>query len=540
MSTLEDVVGPDVELAASVAVDDLRRARRKRRIGDVAWGDLAYRVYTTTLGCIVFAIFASGWVGDNELSASATADIVRLGPAWAGLGAAVAVLLGLRSGRRGGPLALEGADVYHLLLAPVDRSRVLRRPAVGIVGYGIAGGAAVGGLAGALLSQRLPGNNAEWMASGVLYGGAVASLLLGSAMVCASRKVDSRILIGASLLLVLWSVAAVAEVVTVSPFTWLGSILFWPLTWNPVDGLWVLVAALITAAGLHWIGGLSIEAAQRRTRLVGQLRFAVTQQDLRSVLLLRRQLSSERPRNTSRIKRIPLPIGRRFPIFARDVQSAARWPLVRILRVAILAVGAAMASRGIWSGTTPLILVAGIATYIAALDAIEPMAQEIDHPMMVDSYPVPSGVVMQHHLAAPVLIMALAGGLGAVIAWAMSPSANAAIVGVITVVSASMTAVAGAAVSVASEAILDESDAAMMPPEVAGPRVVFRMAWPPVIAIIGFVPVIGAQRAARLGHDPLVPAVWLAALGVGLAAIVFIWVRYREDMHRSMREAMGG
>src|SRR5690606_25143141 len=107
-----------------------------------------------------------------------------------------------------------------------------------------------------------------------------------------------------------------------------------------------------------------------------------------------------------------------------------------------------------------------------------------------------------------------------------------------TVVSAASAAVAGAAVSVASEAILDESDAAMMPPEVAGPRVVFRMAWPPVVAIIGFTPVLGAQRAWRLGHDPLVPALWLAAVAVGLSAIVYIWVRYREDMHRAFREAM--
>lgn len=528
------------DLTATAAVDDLRRARRRRRIGDVAWGDLAYRVYTTTLGCIVFAIFASGWVGDHELSRSAVADVTRLGPAWAGLGAAIAVLLGIRSGSRGGPLALEGADVYHLLLAPVDRSRVLRRPAVGIIGYGIAGGAAAGGLAGALLSQRLPGNNAEWMASGVLYGGTVVALMLGSAMLCASRKVDYRILVVLSLVMIGWSSAAVAGEIDVAPFSWLGSILFWPLTWNPVEALWVAVAVAIAVAGLLWIGGLSIEAAQRRTRLVGQLRFAVTQQDLRSVLLLRRQLSSERPRNTSRIKRVPMWIGRRYPVFARDLSSAGRWPMVRILRVLILCISAALACRGIWSGTTPLILVAGLATYIAALDAIEPMAQEIDHPMMVDSYPLPSGVVMQHHLVAPVLLMAFAGGIGAVVAWALSPALNAAIIGAITVVSAASAAVAGAAVSVASEAILDESDAAMMPPEVAGPRVVFRMAWPPVVAIIGFTPVLGAQRAWRLGHDPLVPALWLAAVAVGLSAIVYIWVRYREDMHRAFREAMGG
>ena len=42
------------------------------------------------------------------------------------------------------------ADVHHLLLAPVDRSRVLRRPVVGMLGYGTAGAAALGALVGAL------------------------------------------------------------------------------------------------------------------------------------------------------------------------------------------------------------------------------------------------------------------------------------------------------------------------------------------------------------------------------------------------------
>ena len=59
--------------------------------------------------------------------------------------AAFAVALGLRSGSRGGPLALERADVRHVLLAPVDRTTALRAPAIrqlrflGFVGI-VAGG----------------------------------------------------------------------------------------------------------------------------------------------------------------------------------------------------------------------------------------------------------------------------------------------------------------------------------------------------------------------------------------------------------------
>jgi len=531
----------EADLARTASgLDDLRAARRRRRIGDMAWGDLAYRVYTTTLAVLVFAVFASGWVGDQEVSTAAARTVERLGPAWAGLAAAVIVLIGVRSGTRGGPLALEGADVYHLLLAPIDRSRVLRRPVAGVLGYGIAGGIAVGALTGALCSQRLPGNNFEWMTVGALFGGTTVALALGTALLAASRRIPRPWLELAAWALAAWSVGAVTETVGYAPFTLLGRILFWPMHFDGWPLAWVALAVLLAVVGTLVVGGLSVELAQRRTRLVGQLRFAVTQQDLRSVLLLRRQLAAERPRNRSRLRRLPIGVGARLPVFTRDLQSLARWPLVRILRVALLGAAAGLALRGVWSGTTPLFLLAGLCTYVAALDAIEPLAQEVDHPMMLASYPEPAGVVLQRHLAAPVLVMAVAGSFGVLAAWAWHPSVNALVIGAITVVSGGVAAVAGAAISVVSEAVIDASDAAMMPPEVAGPRVVIRTLWPPLVAIIGVTPVLLAQRAMRLGDDPVPPALMLAVPVLVLAGIVFVWVRYRESLHGAMSEAMGG
>ena len=66
------------------------------------------------------------------------------------------------------------------------------------------------------------------------------------------------------------------------------------------------VGAALTAKykGLmRLVAGSSLEAAERRTELVGQLRFAVTLQDLRTVLVLRRQLAQERPRSRPWIRR---------------------------------------------------------------------------------------------------------------------------------------------------------------------------------------------------------------------------------------------
>ncbi|MEX0768707.1 MAG: hypothetical protein WD029_09565 [Microthrixaceae bacterium] len=521
------------------AMDQMRGARRRRRIGDVAWGDLAYRVYTTALACLVFAVFASGWVGDSELTQSSASSVKEFGPIWAGLFVAVSILLGVRSGTRAGPIALESADVFHLLLAPISRSRVLRRPAVGVVGYGIATGVAVGALVGSLCSQRLPGNTFEWMLSGALFGGATATLAFGAALITASRRIARPWLEIVAWLLVGCSVMSLVGYLPFAPLSLLGQVLFWPLSFDALPIVLIVLSIALAVIGLMNIGGLSIELAQRRTRLVGQLRFAVTQQDLRSVLLLRKQLASERPRGKSRFSRIPRGFGGRFPVFTRDLQSIGRWPWVRVLRVFVLGLGAALCLFGAWSGTTPLILLAGVCTYVAALDAIEPLAQEVDHPMMLSSYPEPAGLILQRHLVVPVLVMILISTSGLALIWVLHPSVNVLAIGAITVLTASLTAVAGASISVVSESSVDVGDAAMMPPEVTGPRVVIRTLWPPLLAVIGGTPILVAQRAMRIGNDPIPPALTLALPILVLAGIVFMWVKYREDLHRTMSEAMG-
>lgn len=504
----------------------------------MAWGDLAYRVYTTALAALVLAVFASGFVGDREVDTATAADVRHTGAAWAGLAVGIAVLSAVRSGSRGGPLALEASDVHHLLLSPADRSTVLRRPVAGVLGYGIGGAAIAGGLAGSLLAQRLPGSNSEWVLTSALFAATAAALALGAALVTASRRVPTWIPVVVAAGLVGWSVLDVTDIGPAAPLGVLGSMPFWPLRFTPWSLAAVLVAVLLAVLGARWVGGLSIEAARRRTQLVGQLRFAVTQQDLRSVLLLRRQLAAERPRSRP-LARVPRALGRRAPVLARGLQSYLRWPSVRIVRVLALGVVCGLALRGVWAGTTPLLIVAGVAAYLAALDALEPLAQAVDHPTLMASYPAPKGLLLVHHLTAPSLLMLGLGAVGVVAAWVVAPSARVLGVGAITAVSAALSGVAGAAVSVVSEVVLDQSGAAMLPAEVAGPRVVIRTLWPPIVATIGGAPVLAAQRAVRNGID--VTSVTLAAAGAALAlvAVIVTWVRYREDLHRSMAEAMG-
>ncbi|MEZ5269377.1 MAG: hypothetical protein R2789_12745 [Microthrixaceae bacterium] len=93
-------------------------------------------------------------------------------------------------------------------------------------------------------------------------------------------------LIGTAWILLAWSVADIADRGTGLPTRWQAISVLAHAQGTP--GLaWVAVAIVLVVVGTLTVGGLSIEAARRRTQLVGQLRFAVTQQDLRSVVLLR-------------------------------------------------------------------------------------------------------------------------------------------------------------------------------------------------------------------------------------------------------------
>jgi hypothetical protein len=525
-------------------VAELRATRRRRRLGDTQWGDLAYRVYTTALFCLVVAMMLAGWVGDQELTAQAAAQVADEAPGWLGLLVAVVLVAGVRSGGRGGPLALEAPDVHHLLLAPVSRGATLRRPSIEVLGYGALGGALAFGLAGSLAAQRLPGSNTEWVAVGALFGATLLTMGLGAALVTSSRRVPGVIAWAVSWGLLAWATASLVSTylrdppvrVPNAPTTQVARLALWPLRSGTVGLGGVLVALSLAAAGTLAIGGLSIEAARRRTQLVGQLRFAVTVQDLRSVVLLRRQLASELPRNR-RWFPVPRLLSSRQPVLGRDLQSIAHWPAIRVVRVVVLCAVAALAARGMWSGTTPLVVVAGVATFVAALDATEPLAEEIDHPTLTAGLPVPLGQIHLRHLVAPCLVMVLAGAVGVGVAWAVDPTADVLTLGVVGVLIAGPAAVAGAAISVLSGST-PETSGALLTPEVAGPRLVLRTAWPPLVAMLGFAPLLVAGRTTSATPELVVlnvgVAVWI------LVALVFGWVRFRADIHRSMAESMGG
>jgi len=523
------------ESAAVVA--DLRRTRRRQRVAAIHWVDALYQVYITGLVALVAVVLASAAIGDGKVGPDALSDVKAHGPALLGLLVAFAVFAGLRSGSRGGPLALEQPDVRHVLLSPVDRGVALRGPAWRQLRFMAAVGAAAGATAGQLALRRLPGNPAEWMVVGAVFGLTVVGIGFGSALVASGTGLKSAwaTLVGG--LLVAWSVGDLIGKLPTAPATIVGRLAIWPLRTDPLALLGVVAAVALVAAGMRLVSGTSLEAAERRTSLVGQLRFAVTLQDLRTVLVLRRQLAQERPRSRPWVP--ALRSHPRFPVFARGVRSVMRWPLSRLVRVLVLAVVAGLALRGVWGGTTPLVLLAGLALWVAALDAVEPLGQEIDHPGRTDSYPVDRGELLMHHLP---LVASVSVGVGLVAGVVASvPIGTAVPVGpaLATAATAGLLAACGAVVSVIQGAPDAVDVLSMTTPEIAGSRTVLRTVWPPGLAVLGTLPILAARAAERGFSDPppLAAALNVIVPLVAVAVLVGGWVRFHDAIHAWIRDA---
>lgn len=281
--------------AGSRALRDLRRARRRRAYGDIDWMDALYKVYVTAIFSAVGGSMLSGWIGGRPVTPFELAGAVDRGPALVGLVVAVVVAGGLRSGGRGGPLALQPADVAHVLLAPVPRGMALRAPALRQLRFSAFLGTVVGMAAGNLAAQRLPGAYPAWVVWGGLAGLVAGLAWTGSALVASGFRLGRRWAGVLAVAAVGWSAADLAGRTATSPATYLGR-----LAMSALDGMSLLPLELVLlalpAAGLAGVGGTSLEAARLQAGLAAELRFALTMQDVRTVILLRRQLAAEGPR----------------------------------------------------------------------------------------------------------------------------------------------------------------------------------------------------------------------------------------------------
>ena len=352
----------------------------------------------------------------------------------------------------------------------------------------------VGAIAGQLAARRLPGTLVPWAASGALAGALVGLLYVGAGYLACGLRLPRWVATVIAALLLAWAVADLAGPVP-SPFAAIGHLAIWPLQKEWLAVLAIPVVIGLVVLGLSLLNRLSLESAERRTALVGQLRFAATVRDLRTVMVLRRQLVQEqhRTRPWFRLPRFP-----RQTIWRRDLHGILRFPVVRLLRMAALTAIAAGCLNIAYHDTAPAAVLAGLALYLVGLDAIEPLAQEIDQADRADSIPKERGVLLVRHLPASALLLFLYADLRrcgrrtpSTAPAPRSPSSPS------SRCRSMWAAGAGAVISVAGEEPEPgPSDTnQMLPPEVAGMRIMFRTVWPVVVCILGTA--AGARRPQR-------------------------------------------
>jgi hypothetical protein len=514
-----------LEGSEAAALRELRRARRQRFVEQIDVMELLYRVYVGA----IFGAIGLGVVAGLVNEAPATPDAVEWlrtqGPALLGLAVAVLVMAGLRSGARGGPLAIEAAEVQYVLLAPVDRGAALRPAAWRQLRVAALAGGVLGAVIGNFVFRRLPGSPVEWIGGLALFGALVPVSVLGTALVASGRRLRPAVATSVGLVLVAWAGVDIALGWTSAPGTMLGEIATLPLQHGIEVALAAAGAALVVAllaTGLLGVGGILLEAARKRASLVAELRFSAAVQDVRAVVLLRRQLSSERPRRKPWLR---LPTGRTaYPVWRRGWQSFLRWPRARVGRALLIAAVAGALAAGAWSGATLAFCVPGLLLFVVALDFVEPLAQEADHPTRRRLLPVAAGPLAARHLAAPsaaIAGMILVAALGAVAVG--SSTATALGVGAVACLPLALVLAGCAAFSATTDPYA----------YLFTPAIGYAVTWgPPTIAsIIVAAPLWGAREAEREGASA-VGAVAGGALTIGIVGLVVLYVLSRRLSRR--------
>jgi hypothetical protein len=516
----------------TVALRELHRARRKARFAHLDWFEAVYRVYLAAAVGVVVTLFVSSWLGDAPLTAAQLDEVQAHGPAVVGLVTAAVAALGLRSGSRGGPLAMEPAEVRYVLLAPVDRRRALLGHALRQLRFGVFVGAVTGAVAGQLAHQRLPGPALQWLVAGAALGVVLSLGLLGAALLASGLRLRRWIATLAALAIVAWAAADLLGSLP-APTTTVGSLALWPLEVVWLDLVAPVAVVAATLAGLALLGRVSLELLEVRTALVGQLRFAVTVQDLRTVIVLRRQLALDTPRLRPWVTLGPRS---RHTAWRRGWHGLLRFPAVRLGRMLTLGALAGLAMAAAFRGSSALVAPAAAALFLAGLDAIEPLSQELDHPDRHETLPVERGLLLTRLVAAPAVALvpvaaAVVGGWAVLDRTALGLAALAALPAV-------WCGAGGAAVSVGMGAPKAGGTQQLLPPEAAGFTIAIRTAWPLVVALLGTLPAVVARHGAADGDPALVAGAPAVSFALLVCLAVVAWLRFRDAASAWWRQAI--
>lgn len=362
----------------------LRRARRRNSLAKGDWADRLYQAYLAVIAVGLFTWFFASIAAGNPASAAQLHWIDDHGAAVVGMVAALAITVGLRSGARGGPLSLELTTVHYELLAPIERRVTLRHPATQHLSHLALFGGVAGAVAALVAGPSLPDNPVVLFATATAAGVLVAIAAVGAALIVSGLRLSAVVAnsIGVALLAL-----ATFDLVSghgIAPTTPFGVLALWSRVGSPAAVVAPVLAVALAVLGVRYVAGTSIERARERAGLVEQLRFALTMQDLRTVVLLRRHLAHEQLRVAPWIA---LPMSDRGGPRRRAVRGLLHFRVGRMVRMLLLGVSAGLLIG--WSSDIPALLVPAAGTlFLAGYDAVEALGQEVDHPKIWSSHPV--------------------------------------------------------------------------------------------------------------------------------------------------------
>jgi hypothetical protein len=513
--------------AAEGALADFRRMRRRRYVAELDVMEVLYRVYVGGIAAAIGLGLLAGAVHEAPVDAAALASIRAHAPAIVGIAIALGVLAGLRSGSRGGPLAIEPAEVHYTLLAPIDRNKALRPQALGQLRMAAICGGILGAVVGNFVFRRFPGSPVEWIAGLALFGALVPVLVLGAALLASGRRLKTWLAGTIGVALVAWSVADLALGTTSSPGTMLGELATLPLQHGARVELaagGVAISLALLALGLLGVGGILLEAARRRAELTAELRFSASVRDVRTVILLRRQLASERPRRRPWLR---LRSAGDHTVWRRGWQSFLRWPPARIGRVVVLAVAAGGAAVAAWHDSIFLAVLPGALLFVAALDVVEPLAQEADHPTNSEAVPLAPNTLFLRHLAAPTAALAALLLLAGIAAAAISGSPIGIEVGAVMALPSGFVLAGAAAISATNDPYA----------YIGAPQIGYAVQGAPVVAalIAVGVPILIGRAVWLGGGQPLAGALPFEVFMIAAGAIISALIGERMAKRRAVK-----
>ena len=301
---------------------------------------------------------------------------------------------------------------------------------------------------------------------------------------------------------------------------------------EPVDLVGAAVVVAASALAVVAAGRLRTEPLVRRADLVSQLHFAVTMQDLRTVVLLRRQLHGERARTTAMAARSDRPATDRA-VWWRSWRGLLRYPLARLARMAIARRhgrggdrgGRCAARRRRWSAwASPSTCWRSTPSSRCRRRSITPTAPT--------ACPGQRGWLLVHLLAAPAVALIPFAVIGGVTVAVLEP--DAAVFVAALCVPITLAGACGAVVSVVRDAPDPLSppvaSSAAVPPEFAGFTTTLRLLWPLAISTLAGLGVLATREQPTAGT-----AVRIAVAAALVVAATALWVRRRDEWRVRIR-----